>query len=82
MYITQARNYRTPVERIAKYLIKTRDLKLVYGTPDIELMDLEPYGHSDSDLGGFIDDRKSTENPSGPSLSISSICSAQRSAGK
>ena len=46
--------------RIAKYLIKTRDLKLVYGTPDIELMDLEPYGHSDSDWGGCIDDRKST----------------------
>ena len=22
---------------------------LVFGTPDIELMDLEPYGHSDSD---------------------------------
>ena len=46
--------------RIAKYLVKTRDLKLVYGTPDIELMDLEPYGHSDSDWGGCIDDRKST----------------------
>ena len=46
--------------RIAKYLIKTRDLKIVYGTPDIELMDLEPYGHFDSDWGGFIDDRKST----------------------
>jgi len=46
--------------RIAKYLVKTRDLKLVYGTPDIELMVLEPYGHSDSDWGGCIDDRKST----------------------
>jgi len=45
--------------RIAKYLVKTRDLKLVYGTPDIELMDLETYGQSDSDLGGCIDDRKS-----------------------
>ena len=42
--------------RIAKYLVKTRDLKLVYGTLDIELMDLEPYGHSDSDWGGCIDD--------------------------
>jgi len=41
-------------------LIKTRDLKLVYGTPDIELMDLEPYCHSDCDWGGCIDDRKST----------------------
>ena len=54
--------------RIAKYLVKTRDFKLVYGTPDIELigtpdielMDLEPYGHSDSDWDGSIDDRKST----------------------
>jgi len=46
--------------RIAKYLSKTRDLKLVYGISDIELMDLEPYGHSDSDCGGCIDDRKST----------------------
>jgi len=43
--------------RIAKYLVKTRDLKLVYGTPNIELMDLEPYGHSDSDWGGCIDDK-------------------------
>ena len=46
--------------RIAKYLVKTRDLKLVYGTPDIELMDLKPYGHTASDWGGCIDDRKST----------------------
>jgi len=42
--------------RIAKYLVKTRDHKLVYRTPDIELMDLEPYGHYDSDW----DNRKST----------------------
>ena len=46
--------------RIAKYLVKTRDFKLVYGTPDIELMDLESYGHSDSDWGGWINDEKST----------------------
>jgi len=46
--------------RIAKYLVKTRDFKLVFGTPNIELMDLEPYGYSDSDWGGSIDDRKST----------------------
>jgi len=45
--------------RIAKYLVKTRDFKLVFGTPDIELMDLEPYGHSDLDWGGCIDDKKS-----------------------
>jgi len=44
--------------RIAKYLVKTRDFKLVFGTPDVELMDLEPYGHSDSNWGGSIDDRK------------------------
>jgi len=35
--------------RIAEYLVKTRDFKLAFGTPDIELMDLEPYGHSDLD---------------------------------
>ena len=51
---------RNAYSRIDKYLIKTRDLKLVYGTPDIELMDLEPCGHSHSDWGGCIDDRKST----------------------
>ena len=45
--------------RIAKDLVKTRNLKLVYETPDIELMDLEPNGHSDSNWGGCIDDRKS-----------------------
>jgi len=41
--------------RIAKHLVKTRDLKLVYGTPGIELLDLEPYGHSDSNWGRCID---------------------------
>jgi len=46
--------------KIAKYFVKTRDFKLVFGTPDIELVDLELYGHSDSDWGGSIDDRKST----------------------
>jgi len=45
--------------RIAKYLVKTRDFKLAFGTPDIELMDPEFYGHSDSACGGSIDDRKS-----------------------
>jgi len=46
--------------RIAKYLVNTRDFKLAFGTPEIEFMDLEFYGHSDSDWGGSIDDRKST----------------------
>jgi len=46
--------------RIAEYFVKNQDFKLVFGTPDIELMDLEFYGHSDSDWGGSIDDRKST----------------------
>jgi len=46
--------------RIAKYLVKTRDFKLAFGTPDIELMDFEPYDHADSDCGGSIDDSKST----------------------
>jgi len=32
--------------RIAKYLIKIRDFRLAFGTPDIEKMDLELYGHS------------------------------------
>jgi len=45
--------------RIAKYLVKTRDFKLAFRTPDIELMDLDFYGHSDSYCGGSIDDRKS-----------------------
>jgi len=46
--------------RIAKYLVKTRDFRLFFGTPEIKLMDLEPYGHSDSDWDRSIDDRKST----------------------
>jgi len=37
--------------RIAKYLVETRDFKIVFGTPDIELMNLNPYGYSDSDWG-------------------------------
>jgi len=40
--------------------VKTRDFKLISGTPNIDLVDLEPYGHSDSDWGGSIDDTKST----------------------
>jgi len=47
--------------QIAKNLVKTRDFKLVFGTPDIELMDLELYGHSNSDWGGSTEDRKSTD---------------------
>jgi len=46
--------------KIVTYLLKTRDYRLTFGTPDIELMDLKFYGHSDSDWGGSIDDRKST----------------------
>ena len=59
-------NRKTPSEKlwntyswIAKYLVKTRDFKLAFGTPDIELLDPEFYGHSDSAWGGSIDDRKS-----------------------
>jgi len=46
--------------RIAKYLVKTRDFKLAFGTPDIKLMDLElrVYGHSASEWGGSVDDRR------------------------
>ena len=36
-------------ERVCKYLIKTKDLLLVYGTPDVEGMQDVLYGSSDSD---------------------------------
>ena len=47
-------------ERIAKYLIKTKDFRLVYGSGDTYGLEGEPYGMSDSDWGGNIDDRRST----------------------
>ena len=45
--------------RITKYLIKTKDLRLVYGSAD-PAGGLSPYGTSDSDWGASLDDRRST----------------------
>ena len=45
--------------RIAKYLIRTKDFRIVYGTYD-EGRRLALYGFSDSDWGADLDDRKST----------------------
>ena len=46
--------------RIAKYLIRTKDFRIVYGTYD-EGRRLALYGFSDSDWGADLDDRKSTD---------------------
>ena len=45
--------------RIAKYLIRTKDYRLVYGTVD-PLMHEFPYGYTDSDWGADLDFRRST----------------------
>ncbi len=45
--------------RITKYLIKTKDLRLVYGSSD-PVSRRVPYGTSDSDWGASLDDRRST----------------------
>ena len=47
-------------QRVCKYLIRTKDLRLVYGTPDREGLQGILYGGSDSDWGGCLDDRRST----------------------
>ena len=47
-------------ERASKYLIKKKDLRLVYGTPDVEGIHDVLYGSSDSDWGACLDDRRST----------------------
>ena len=44
--------------RVARYLIKTKDLRIVYGTHDIHGLVL--YGFSDSDWGADLDNFKST----------------------
>ena len=44
--------------RIARYLIKTKDFRIVYGTHDDHRLAL--YGFSDSDWGADMDNRKST----------------------
>ncbi len=45
--------------RIAKYLIRTKDFLLVFGTYD-PLQRTKPYGFTDSDWAADIDNRKST----------------------
>jgi hypothetical protein len=45
--------------RIAKYLIRTKDFRLVFGTYD-PLQRTEPYGFTDSDWAADVDNRKST----------------------
>ena len=45
--------------RIAKYLIRTKDYRLVYGTGD-PLSHEFPYGYTDSDWGADLDFRRST----------------------
>ena len=47
-------------DRIAKYLIKTRDFRVLFGTLDKKHGQGELYAYSDSDWGGSIDDRRST----------------------
>ena len=47
-------------QRVAKYLVGTRDFRLVYGTPDPENMSHLPYGFTDSDWSADLDHRKST----------------------
>jgi hypothetical protein len=47
-------------QRVCKYLVRTKDLCLVYGTPDREGLQGILYGGSDSDWGGCLDDRRST----------------------
>ena len=45
--------------RIAKYLIRTKDFRLIFGTYD-PLHRTEPYGFTDSDWAADLDNRKST----------------------
>ena len=47
-------------QRVAKYLVGTKDFRLVYGTSDPENMSDMPYGFTDSDWSADLDHRKST----------------------
>ena len=47
-------------QHVRKYLVRTKDLRLVYSTPDHEGMQGMLYGGIDSDWGGCLDDRRST----------------------
>ena len=46
--------------RIAKYLIKTKDIRIVFGSRDNKHGERELYASSDSEYGGSLDDRRST----------------------
>ena len=47
-------------QRVAKYLVGTRDYRLVYGTTDPLGLGAEPYCYTDSDWSADLDHRKST----------------------
>ena len=47
-------------QRVAKYLVGTRDYRLVYGTEDPLGLGATPYGYTDSDWSADLDHRKST----------------------
>jgi hypothetical protein len=51
---------REAYERVCKYLVRTKDLRLVYSTPDREGMQGILYGGRGSDWGGCLDDCRST----------------------
>ena len=47
-------------QRVARYLVGTRDYRLVYGTEDPLGLASTPYGYTDSDWSADLDHRKST----------------------
>jgi len=49
----------TAYDRIAKYLIKTKDMWIGFGSRDNKQGERELYAFSDSDWGGSLDDRRS-----------------------
>jgi len=50
----------TAYDRIAKYLIKTKDIRIWFGSRENKHGQGELYAFSDSDWGGSLDDRRST----------------------
>ena len=47
-------------DRIARYLAKTKDMRIVFGSSDSRHGQRGMYAYSDSDWGGSLDDRRST----------------------
>ena len=47
-------------DRIARYLTKTKDMRIIFGSSDSRHGQRKMYGYSDSDWGGSLDDRRST----------------------